>query len=490
MRNRVSMVGLFAVLVAGGCGYDPHPIIRAGDGGGGKIDGAGAGIDGLPGGGDVPNAGEAGGGWGPDGGGAGGVDGLAATSGVEAGAEAAGMSDAATDKPEDAPAVTVDGSRDVNGGGNGGAGGGNPGAGGVGGVVGGSGGAGGGSGPDAPSATGGSGGGGGGGGGIVGTGGGSATDAPITTGGTGGGTGGTVATGGIVATGGTTSSGGIVATGGTATTGGNVATGGVIATGGSLGTGGAGTGGTTAACVGPSTKCAGNAVQTCTSGQWGTAVACGSNQTCSGPTGAVHCTCNTDPVCSAAGPTCANSSTLATCSQDGQGCFYQASSSTCSTGLVCERFPPAACLDPNWAEWPMPNSQADVAAGAPNLESYTDNGDLTVTDKVTGLMWQQVVDSTTTYTWAEAVAYCPTLRLANHGDWRLPSMIELLSIVKDIGQSNPSIDSTYFPSTPALSFWSSSPYPGSSTYAVEVHFGVGMTNMSYVSNRLKVRCVR
>jgi len=119
--------------------------------------------------------------------------------------------------------------------------------------------------------------------------------------------------------------------------------------------------------------------------------------------------------------------------------------STCSIGLVCERYD-NACLDPAWAEWPMPNSQADVTAGAPNLESYTDNGDGTVTDNVTGLMWQQVVPSAT-YTWANAVAYCPTLALAGHSSWRLPSRIELESIV-DFGQSSPSINGTYFPSTP------------------------------------------
>ena len=102
----------------------------------------------------------------------------------------------------------------------------------------------------------------------------------------------------------------------------------------------------------------------------------------------------------------------------------------------------------DWAGWPMPNDQADVTAGAPNLESYTDNGDGTVTDNVTGLMWQQTVP-TGTYTWAQAVAYCPTLTLADHSDWRLPSRIELVSIV-DLGvTSGPMINSTYFPSTPA-----------------------------------------
>ena len=161
--------------------------------------------------------------------------------------------------------------------------------------------------------------------------------------------------------------------------------------------------------------------------------------------------------------------------------------STCSIGLVCERYD-NACLDPAWAEWPMPNSQADVTAGAPNLESYTDNGDGTVTDNVTGLMWQQVVPSAT-YTWANAVAYCPTLALAGHSSWRLPSRIELESIV-DFGQSSPSINGTYFPSTPKDWFWASSPVAGSPSYAWGVYFFNGSASYGVVSGAGYVRCVR
>jgi hypothetical protein len=161
----------------------------------------------------------------------------------------------------------------------------------------------------------------------------------------------------------------------------------------------------------------------------------------------------------------------------------------CSTGLVCERCPPAACADPTWAEWPMPNDQADVTAGAPNLESYTDNKDGTVTDNLTGLMWQQTVP-TGTYTWAQAVAYCPTLNLAGHSDWRLPSRIELVSIVDFGVTSGPRINSTYFPSTPADWFWSSSPLAGSSSLAWLVYFYNGNTNYLDVSDAHSVRCVR
>jgi hypothetical protein len=137
----------------------------------------------------------------------------------------------------------------------------------------------------------------------------------------------------------------------------------------------------------------------------------------------------------------------------------------------------------------MPNDQVDVTAGAPNLESYTDNGDGTVTDNVTGLMWQQAV-STTRYTWAQAVAYCPTLSLAGHRDWRLPSRIELVSIV-DLGvTSGATINATYFPSTPTSWFWSSSPLAGSSSYAWGVPFSSGDAGNGDVSFSFNVRCVR
>jgi hypothetical protein len=136
----------------------------------------------------------------------------------------------------------------------------------------------------------------------------------------------------------------------------------------------------------------------------------------------------------------------------------------------------------------MPNSAADVTAGAPNGESYTDNGDGTVTDKVTGLMWQQAVPPAS-YTWANAVAYCPTLTLAGHSDWRLPSVIELVSIV-DLGQFSPSINGKYFPSTPANFFWSSSPVAGSPSLAWLVYFDNGNTGSVVVSGTDFVRCVR
>jgi hypothetical protein len=191
--------------------------------------------------------------------------------------------------------------------------------------------------------------------------------------------------------------------------------------------------------------------------------------------------------CTNAATQCESATSLQTCGVAASGCTAFVAS-TCATGLLCERVAPAACADPNWAEWPMPNGPSDFGAGAPNAETYTDNGDGTVTDTVTGLMWQKAV-AAGTFTQAQAVAFCPTLALATHNDWRLPTIIELTSLV-DLGQSNPSIDVTSFPATPAAAFWSASPVAAAPTYGWSVSFNLGGTNSSATTTAGDVRCVR
>jgi hypothetical protein len=136
----------------------------------------------------------------------------------------------------------------------------------------------------------------------------------------------------------------------------------------------------------------------------------------------------------------------------------------------------------------MPNAQVDVTAGAPNLESYTNNGDGTVTDNVTALVWQQTAPSST-YTQA-AAQYCAALALAGYTDWRLPSFVELVSLL-DLGTSSPSINTTYFPGTPSTFFWSSTPYAGTPGNYWDVHFDGGYTFGDVGSSGgFYARCVR
>jgi hypothetical protein len=62
------------------------------------------------------------------------------------------------------------------------------------------------------------------------------------------------------------------------------------------------------------------------------------------------------------------------------------------------------------------------------LNDFVDNGDGTITDLATGLMWMQE-DSGTGYDWEGALAYAEGLTFAGHDDWRLPNAKELQSIV-------------------------------------------------------------
>ncbi len=121
-----------------------------------------------------------------------------------------------------------------------------------------------------------------------------------------------------------------------------------------------------------------------------------------------------------------------------------------------------------WPSWPAPPdlpSSSQYAIDAPSG---------TVTDTVTGLTWVASVPDRR-FTWQEARNYCSCLSLGGQSDWRLPSQIELVSII-DFGASDPAIDTTAFPDTPKDWTWTASPYTavaGVQPWAVS--FGTGMT---------------
>jgi len=62
------------------------------------------------------------------------------------------------------------------------------------------------------------------------------------------------------------------------------------------------------------------------------------------------------------------------------------------------------------------------------LNDFVDNGDGTITDRGTGLTWQQA-DSGYGMFWGDALDYARNLTLAGHDDWRLPDAKELQSIL-------------------------------------------------------------
>ena len=125
---------------------------------------------------------------------------------------------------------------------------------------------------------------------------------------------------------------------------------------------------------------------------------------------------------------------------------------------------------------------------------YTDNGDGTVTDNNTSLMWIQ--DGTgsgcnngSTATWSEAIDFCEALDYAGHTDWRLPNAKELHSIVVYEG-TVPFINKTYFTNTANSCYWTSTTHVPATTYALVVNFSSGYVSYGDKTNAYYIRPVR
>jgi hypothetical protein len=131
-------------------------------------------------------------------------------------------------------------------------------------------------------------------------------------------------------------------------------------------------------------------------------------------------------------------------------------------------------------------------------------GEPTVLDHATSLEWQGSADglagdwfeatSATAMPWRNALAYCEGLSWAGQTDWRLPSVVELTSIVDD-HSFFPAIDTTAFPGAPSQDFWSSSSVATDASYAWYIHFMNGYVYHYYDKSSDSysyhdVRCVR
>jgi len=137
-----------------------------------------------------------------------------------------------------------------------------------------------------------------------------------------------------------------------------------------------------------------------------------------------------------------------------------------------------------WATWPMPNS----TPGLPHPQSFDTNRDDVAVDRNTGLMWQRTVGATPT-SFAGAKQECERLALAGYDDWRLPSRIELVSILH-LGRVQPAIDPVVFPQTPSDWFWTSSGAAGDVQAAWYIYFYFGYPKTDLTSNQFSWRCVR
>jgi len=124
---------------------------------------------------------------------------------------------------------------------------------------------------------------------------------------------------------------------------------------------------------------------------------------------------------------------------------------------------------------------------AGSLDHLVINGDGTVTDTSTGLMWQQATDGA--MNWEAAISHCEALSLAGYDHWRLPNRKELRSII-DYSRSSPAIDTAVFPGTVSSYYWSSTTYARYTGGAWDIGFSSGHDASSDKSGSGYVRAVR
>jgi len=117
---------------------------------------------------------------------------------------------------------------------------------------------------------------------------------------------------------------------------------------------------------------------------------------------------------------------------------------------------------------------------------FIDNGDGTVTDHLTGLIWLKNANCFGLKSWNDALdasnnlgdGACGLSDGSSPGDWRLPNVRELQSLV-DYGRYNPALPSGHpFTNVQSSYYWSSSTHALITYYAWSVHMSNGRVHHS------------
>jgi hypothetical protein len=119
---------------------------------------------------------------------------------------------------------------------------------------------------------------------------------------------------------------------------------------------------------------------------------------------------------------------------------------------------------------------------------FIDNGDSTITDNLTNLIWQKY-PNINIQNWEQALLYSENLVLANATDWRLPNIKELQSL-NDENVIQPSVTAPYFQNIGVKKYWSSTSLPNQITKAWYWDTQFGITTYDVKTNSNIVICVR
>jgi len=113
----------------------------------------------------------------------------------------------------------------------------------------------------------------------------------------------------------------------------------------------------------------------------------------------------------------------------------------------------------------------EIGISWPVSRFVVDIEDVTVTDNLTGLMWQKT-PSGAYASWSSRIYYANDLILDDHDDWRLPNVIELQSLINS-GEQYPGtwLNNQGFTSVLSNDYWSSTQSASDVVYARDVRLG-------------------
>ena len=122
---------------------------------------------------------------------------------------------------------------------------------------------------------------------------------------------------------------------------------------------------------------------------------------------------------------------------------------------------------------------------------WQDNGDGTVTDLLTGLMWKR--DESGQLGLEDALRYCDELRLGGYDDWRMPNIRELATLIDLNYTDGVWFHKNLFPDTitkPLGFYWSSSTYASTFGWGVNFQFGYDGYYADRINGQYPFRPVR
>ncbi|HEY3451068.1 MAG TPA: EGF domain-containing protein [Myxococcales bacterium] len=187
-------------------------------------------------------------------------------------------------------------------------------------------------------------------------------------------------------------------------------------------------------------------------------------------TGETGCLCTVGLSCSADG------SSVLNCQRGSDG-KLGLTTTPCPDG--CES---GECVDREWTRWPLGSEDRPASQFIVNTD--------TVVDTLTGLEWQKAFVQNKN--WWDARLYCSQLNVGAETGWRLPTRIELLSLVDDDTFASPAVNPAVLAT--GGSIWTS-------TISVGARVGVkptawvmsdapGSTGIVLMTDEANVRCVR